>query len=124
MFRDCNYPKFINFLLSLNAGLFLYMFGNFYYINYIKNAKRSVTKDASLANGHANSNESKKITNGHEKMRNGPEKMSNGHEKMSNGYEKMSNGHGKMLNGHGKISNGTNGLKKPIIDIAYEKKDC
>lgn len=36
MFRDCNYPKFINFLLSLNAGLFLYLFGKFYYVNYIK----------------------------------------------------------------------------------------
>ncbi|CAG9115797.1 unnamed protein product [Plutella xylostella] len=39
MFTDCNYPKFINFLLSLNASLFLYMFGRFYYVNYIKNSK-------------------------------------------------------------------------------------
>ncbi|XP_073951318.1 very long chain fatty acid elongase AAEL008004-like isoform X2 [Choristoneura fumiferana] len=36
MFSDCNYPKFINFLLSLNAGLFLYLFGKFYYVNYVK----------------------------------------------------------------------------------------
>ncbi|KAJ2947119.1 hypothetical protein O0L34_g16472 [Tuta absoluta] len=44
MFCDCNYPKFINFLLSLNAGLFLYMFGNFYVQNYLKN--NSVRKNA------------------------------------------------------------------------------
>ncbi|XP_063531938.1 very long chain fatty acid elongase 7-like [Cydia strobilella] len=42
MFGDCNYPKGINFLLSLNAGLFLYMFGNFYYQNYVKINRKPV----------------------------------------------------------------------------------
>lgn len=50
MFRDCNYPKPLNFLLALNAGLFLYMFGNFYYHNYVKNARKA----AVVENGHSN----------------------------------------------------------------------
>lgn len=52
MFCDCNYPKFINFLLSLNAGLFLYMFGNFYYRNYVKaNSKPTDSPKQAIANG-------------------------------------------------------------------------
>ncbi|XP_075970997.1 uncharacterized protein LOC142973244 [Anticarsia gemmatalis] len=50
MFSDCNYPKGINFLLTLNAGLFLYMFGMFYYNSYVKGrkaaAKAAREKDA------------------------------------------------------------------------------
>lgn len=55
MFSDCNYPKGINFLLSLNAGIFLYMFGMFYYNNYVKSrraAEACRAKDA-IANGNA-----------------------------------------------------------------------
>ncbi|OWR40664.1 elongation of very long chain fatty acids protein AAEL008004-like isoform X1 [Danaus plexippus] len=51
MFCDCNYPKTINFLLALNAGLFLYMFGNFYYRNYIKPRDGSKPANGVLANG-------------------------------------------------------------------------
>lgn len=46
MFTDCNYPKFINFLLSLNASLFLYMFGNFYYQNYVKSRRSKQERPA------------------------------------------------------------------------------
>ncbi|KOB63355.1 Elongation of very long chain fatty acids protein [Operophtera brumata] len=48
IFTDCNYPKIINFLLSLNAGLFLYMFGNFYYHNYVKNRRAKKEREAQL----------------------------------------------------------------------------
>lgn len=67
MFSDCNYPKFINFLLSLNAGLFIYMFGKFYYVNYLKSRNKAKIygvkyENKILANG--TSQENKPLTNG------------------------------------------------------------
>lgn len=41
---NCNFPKVIGALLSLNAALFTYMFSSFYIKSYNKNAK--VTRDA------------------------------------------------------------------------------
>lgn len=35
LFRQCNYPKGIAFLLALNAILFMQMFGNFFYHSYV-----------------------------------------------------------------------------------------
>lgn len=35
LFRQCNYPKGIAFLLALNAILFMQMFGNFFYRSYV-----------------------------------------------------------------------------------------
>lgn len=36
LFTNCNFPKPLSFLLVLNAGIFIYMFGSFYVDNYIK----------------------------------------------------------------------------------------
>ncbi|XP_019870251.1 elongation of very long chain fatty acids protein AAEL008004 [Aethina tumida] len=41
MFRTCDYPKFINFLLLSQAAYFLYLFGLFYKKTYLKNSKTS-----------------------------------------------------------------------------------
>lgn len=40
MFRQCDYPKFINVLLGTQALFFLYLFGSFYYRTYIKGDSR------------------------------------------------------------------------------------
>ncbi|XP_034243341.1 elongation of very long chain fatty acids protein AAEL008004-like [Thrips palmi] len=39
LFRQCNYPKGIAFLLALNAILFMQMFGNFFYHTYVVGPK-------------------------------------------------------------------------------------
>ncbi|CAB3243590.1 unnamed protein product [Arctia plantaginis] len=39
LFSDCNYPKIINFFLSLSSGIFFYMFSMFYYNTYVKNRR-------------------------------------------------------------------------------------
>ncbi|GBP79559.1 Elongation of very long chain fatty acids protein AAEL008004 [Eumeta japonica] len=67
MFRDCNYPKGINFLLTLNAGIFLYMFGNFYYTNYIKkeiHKKGIPVQKTSAIKGHVIREKIEAVANG------------------------------------------------------------
>ncbi|KAL3269886.1 hypothetical protein HHI36_008943, partial [Cryptolaemus montrouzieri] len=39
LFRDCDYPKFIAFLLSAQALFFLYLFGSFYHRSYVQSRK-------------------------------------------------------------------------------------
>lgn len=39
---NCNFPKFIGMLLTLNAALFTYMFSSFYIKSYNKKAKEMV----------------------------------------------------------------------------------
>lgn len=39
---NCNFPKSIGLLLTVNAGLFIYMFGSFYLKSYNKNNKKIV----------------------------------------------------------------------------------
>ncbi|XP_041976554.1 elongation of very long chain fatty acids protein AAEL008004 [Aricia agestis] len=53
MFRDCSYPKGINFLLSLNAGVFIYLFGKFYVDNYIKANRKKNDDVKPVSNGKA-----------------------------------------------------------------------
>ncbi|XP_065155414.1 very long chain fatty acid elongase AAEL008004-like [Atheta coriaria] len=36
LFRQCDYPKFIAFLLGMQAIFFFYLFGSFYYRTYVK----------------------------------------------------------------------------------------
>lgn len=77
MFGDCNYPKGINFLLTLNAGLFLYMFGMFYYNSYVKsrrstpynqgNKKEYTDTNGITKNPVANGNTKNPIANGNTK---------------------------------------------------------
>lgn len=57
MFRECNYPKFIMFLLFIESAYFMYLFGLFYYNSYVKNAKKaaeSKQNGTGLSNGIAN----------------------------------------------------------------------
>ncbi|XP_066599078.1 very long chain fatty acid elongase AAEL008004 [Prorops nasuta] len=55
LFTDCNFPKPLSFLLALNAGLFIYLFGSFYIKTYNSPSKKSVEKTANgLCNGVAN----------------------------------------------------------------------
>lgn len=44
LFRDCNYPKVITFLLGTQALFFLGLFGNFYHKSYVANAKDKKTE--------------------------------------------------------------------------------
>lgn len=50
---DCQFPKFLAFLLTLNAVLFLYLFGSFYVQNYIKNKTNKKKISTQVANGDA-----------------------------------------------------------------------
>nr|XP_012154326.1 PREDICTED: elongation of very long chain fatty acids protein AAEL008004-like isoform X2 [Megachile rotundata] len=54
-FIDCNYPKIIAFLLSLNSIIFIYMFGKFYITNYTKN--RSINEKSCTNGAIKNKNE-------------------------------------------------------------------
>lgn len=49
LFTDCNYPKVLSFLLTVNAAFFIYLFGSFYVINYTKRSElrkfKKVTND-------------------------------------------------------------------------------
>ncbi|XP_074036566.1 very long chain fatty acid elongase AAEL008004 [Leptinotarsa decemlineata] len=49
LFKECDYPKFINFLLVTQAGYFLYLFGCFYVNQYLKskNEKKSALENKS-----------------------------------------------------------------------------
>lgn len=40
LFNGCNFPKSLSFLLSLNALIFIYMFGSFYVQNYMKDEQK------------------------------------------------------------------------------------
>nr|CAI5855023.1 unnamed protein product [Callosobruchus analis] len=51
LFRECNFPKFLNFLLATQAAYFLYLFGCFYVNQYIKSKQR---REQKLANEAAN----------------------------------------------------------------------
>ncbi|KAJ0180134.1 hypothetical protein K1T71_004725 [Dendrolimus kikuchii] len=42
--KDCNYPKCLHVIVILNCAAFFYMFGIFFYQNYVKN-KKSRTKE-------------------------------------------------------------------------------
>lgn len=110
MFRDCNYPKFINFLLALNSGLFLYMFGMFYYINYVKiprkNSKTGIT--TGVVNGNT-SDGTTIVANGNKC--NGTTEIANGNK--PNGTTLVANGikvNGTMLLANGNKSNGTTAI--------------
>ncbi|EFN85774.1 Elongation of very long chain fatty acids protein AAEL008004 [Harpegnathos saltator] len=56
LFTSCNFPKPLSFLLMLNAGIFIYMFGSFYTNNYGKPSKQREPKAngcATVSNGAA-----------------------------------------------------------------------
>ncbi|XP_070153472.1 very long chain fatty acid elongase 7 [Polyergus mexicanus] len=50
LFTNCNFPKPLSFLLMLNSGLFIYMFGSFYVNNYMKSRNKR-TKTTKESNG-------------------------------------------------------------------------
>ncbi|KAJ1526811.1 hypothetical protein ONE63_008381 [Megalurothrips usitatus] len=56
LFTSCNYPKSIAFLLTLNAGLFLHMFGSFYYHSYVVAPRRRAAKQAAARESLLNDN--------------------------------------------------------------------
>lgn len=45
LFRQCDYPKFIAFLLGTQAMFFMYLFGSFYKKQYLSNNKAKVFND-------------------------------------------------------------------------------
>ena len=52
LFTDCNYPKPLAFLLTINAFFFIYLFGSFYIRNYTtKLEKKTVPNGNSQVNG-------------------------------------------------------------------------
>lgn len=57
LFNSCNFPKPLSFLLTFNAGLFIYMFGSFYINNYLKSNVRQKSKINGAVNDNAISNE-------------------------------------------------------------------
>ncbi|KPI98130.1 Elongation of very long chain fatty acids protein AAEL008004, partial [Papilio xuthus] len=92
MFCDCNYPKSINFLLALNAGLFLYMFGNFYYRSYVNiDYKKTDAITRAKSNGV---------------IANGNGVVANGNGVVANGKGVVTNGNGVVANGNGVVANG------------------
>ncbi|CAH0554796.1 unnamed protein product [Brassicogethes aeneus] len=44
MFRTCDYPKGINFLLTTQAAYFLYLFGKFYHKSYVRQRSKVQSK--------------------------------------------------------------------------------
>ncbi|KAJ8732299.1 hypothetical protein PYW08_015029 [Mythimna loreyi] len=40
LYQDCGYPKWISCVLCVHSLQFIYMFGNFYYVTYVKNPKQ------------------------------------------------------------------------------------
>ncbi|KAJ8932807.1 hypothetical protein NQ314_014511, partial [Rhamnusium bicolor] len=52
LFRSCDYPKFVNGLLAFQAAYFLYLFGCFYYKQYVKGKREKVeAEEKKLQNG-------------------------------------------------------------------------
>ncbi|XP_053971063.1 elongation of very long chain fatty acids protein AAEL008004-like [Hylaeus volcanicus] len=58
-FNNCNYPKFITFLLTLNSSMFIYMFGSFYVENYIKSCRAKAAVNDECAKASTNSSKEK-----------------------------------------------------------------
>ncbi|XP_018567407.1 elongation of very long chain fatty acids protein AAEL008004-like [Anoplophora glabripennis] len=55
IFRDCDYPKFLNVLLSIQAGYFFYLFGAFYNAQYVKSQrKKKHEENGMISNGVEN----------------------------------------------------------------------
>ncbi|CAH2008600.1 unnamed protein product [Acanthoscelides obtectus] len=92
LFRECSYPKFINFLLATQAAYFLYLFGCFYVNQYMKSQKKKRNQQLANEATHVASNGKLKdngevkangdVTNGYVKSN---EELENGSAKQ-NGY--------------------------------------
>lgn len=54
--RDCNYPKGIVVLLTINALLFIYLFGSFYVKTYNKSKMAPKVKDEMVKEGNNSPN--------------------------------------------------------------------
>lgn len=63
LFTSCNFPKPLSFLLTINTGLFIYMFGSFYVNNYRKSNMRRELKTSGAINGAIN-NATNSVVNG------------------------------------------------------------
>lgn len=65
LFRDCNYPKPIAFLLAIQALFFLYLFGSFYHRSYVQAKKweqaRQKRQQARLAAQEKEDKEAEKL---------------------------------------------------------------
>lgn len=70
LFRDCNYPKIITFLLGTQALFFLALFGNFYHKTYVANGAKAqqlkiTSNGVAGSGGHTAANHTDvKIANG------------------------------------------------------------
>lgn len=62
LFRECDYPKFINVLLAIQAGYFLYMFGAFYNAQYIRNRRKKKPEESGVIKQKSQWMENKKAT--------------------------------------------------------------
>ncbi|CAG9860521.1 unnamed protein product [Phyllotreta striolata] len=85
IFRECDYPKFLNVLLTTQAAYFFYLFGRFYVNSYVKNKNKSKCADQTSGKSHNGS-----IPNGK-------------HAVQTNGCQM---GNGFLKNGNGSIPNG------------------
>ncbi|GLV35876.1 uncharacterized protein CBL_09906 [Carabus blaptoides fortunei] len=67
LFRECNYPKVITFLLGTQAFFFFCLFGNFYYNSYVKTRPATEKKPLgnTAVNGTANGSTVKEINANH-----------------------------------------------------------
>lgn len=119
MFRDCNYPKIITFLLGTQALFFLALFGNFYHKSYVvQAAKNKETKIiVASANGLKGINHTSEINanNIHGKLVNGTLILENGHHSSINGINAV-NGHIKF--NENEITNNDNN-----INLSDNRKD-
>lgn len=102
LFSQCNYPKGIAFLLSLNAVLFMQMFGKFFYHSYVLGPKARKQRQAVLQNNNEVGTKDHNGVNGHTGL--------NG-----NGVNGHTTVNGNGVNGHTAVNgNGVNGLNGKI----------
>ncbi|XP_047020409.1 elongation of very long chain fatty acids protein-like [Helicoverpa zea] len=48
IYQNCGYPRWISWLLCIHSLQFLYMFGNFYYVSYIKPSPKPETQNGGV----------------------------------------------------------------------------
>lgn len=83
LFRECSYPKTLNFLLATQAAYFLYLFGVFYYKQYVKSSKVKKNFEKSIERNEESSKNSGNSKNGF--LLNGKNPTGTANQKVSNG---------------------------------------
>lgn len=108
---DCNFPKGIAALLSLNAGLFMYMFSAFYVKTYKKSHAKKEVLDAPPKAKPEELNHTAKLRNGAAPMSSLVGYM----DELNNNYEVISPLYAKLKeNGHLTTDNSTTEAKKAL----------